>query len=71
MIIVNILIVMTVLFIIFIKTINCLFYYATLGKKRDKIETFNSLYTMGLYSLDEYEKLKLEELIVQSKDGYK
>lgn len=71
MIIANILIVMTVLFIIFIKTINCLFYYATLGKKRDKIETFNSLYTMGLYSLDEYEKLKLEELIVQSKDGYK
>ncbi len=70
MIIVNILIVMIVFFIIFIKTINCLFDYATLGEKRDKIETFNNLSTMGLYSIDEYEKLKLDELVIKSKEGY-
>lgn len=71
MIIVNILIVMIVISMIIISVINCLFNYATLGQKRDKIETFKMLSTMGLCSIDEYEKLKLEELTIQSKEGYK
>lgn len=70
MIMINILIVIIVIFIIIISAINCLFKYATLGKKRDKVETFENLFTMGLCSLNEYEKLKLEELVIKSKEGY-